>query len=399
MGIVIHKDAVNADVAASLQKLCPFSAIDYINGELSINAACKGCKICIKKGPAGVLSWQDEEKKEIIDKSLWRGVAVFAQCRDDGLHPVTAELIGKAKELAAVIGQEVLAVIIGCDLGCQIDELLSYGVDKVYAYDNPAFADFTITPYANAFYDFIDKVKPGSILVGATNIGRSLAPKVAARCNTGLTADCTVLEMKENTDLVQIRPAFGGNIMAQIVTPNARPQFCTVRYKVFSAVQRNENICGKVYNMEIASDLLLGKTQVISKVQKEKEVDISEAEIIVACGRGFKTQADIDLARNLAQLLGAQLACTRPLVEAGWFDPRRQIGLSGRTVKPKLIIALGISGSVQFAAGMNGSDRIVAVNSDPKAAIFNIAHIGLVGDIYEILPRLIEKIKEGRADV
>lgn len=399
MGIIIHKDAINAEVAAALQKLCPFSAIDYSGGELSINAACKGCKICIKKGPAGALSWQDEQVTAAVDKSLWKGVAVFAQCQDGALHPVTPELIGKARELASVTGEEVIAVIIGCNNSKLVSELLSYGVDKVYSYDDAAFSDFTITPYANAFYDFIEKVKPGSILVGATNLGRSLAPKVAARCNTGLTADCTVLQMKENTDLVQIRPAFGGNIMAQIITPNARPQFCTVRYKIFTAPERVENPCGKVFDMEINSDMIKGKTQVISKLQKEKQIDISEAEVIVACGRGFKSEADIGLARELAELLGAQLACTRPLVEAGWLDPRRQIGLSGRTVKPKLIIALGISGSVQFAAGMNGSDRIVAINSDEQAAIFGIAHIGIVGDIYEILPALIEKIKEGRENV
>ncbi len=399
MGIVIHKRKVDAETAAAVKKLCPFSAIDYINGELSINAACKACKLCVKKGPEGVFAFEEEKTNTQLDKSLWKGVAVFAQCEDDSLHPVTAELVGKARELANVIGQEVLAVVIGYGLKNQIKELLSYGVDKVYVYDNPAFADFTITPYANAFYDFIDKVKPGSILVGATNLGRSLAPRVAARCNTGLTADCTVLQMKENTDLVQIRPAFGGNIMAQIITPDARPQFCTVRYKVFSAPQKTNEPNGEVFNMEISSDMLNGKTEIVSKLKKEKQVDISEAEVIVACGRGFKQEADIDLAKRLASLLGAQLACTRPLVEAGWFDPRCQIGLSGRTVKPKLIITLGISGSVQFAAGMNGSDRIIAVNYDRNAAIFNIAHIGIVGDIYEILPKIIKQIEEGKAGV
>lgn len=399
MGIAVHQELITPEVAQALQKVCPFGAIDYIDGKLQINAACKSCKLCVKKGPAGALTWEEEAPVSKINKAAWRGVAVFAQCQEDGLHPVTPELVGKARELAAVINEEVLAVLIGNNVEAQTRELLAYGVDHVYVYDDPAFAEFTITPYANAFYDFIEKVHPGSILVGATNLGRSLAPKVAARCNTGLTADCTRLEMKENTDLVQIRPAFGGNIMAQIVTPEARPQFCTVRYKIFSAPARTDHPKGTVQKMTISADLLQGDTEVLAKKAKPKLVDISEAEVVVACGRGIRNQADLAMAEELAALLDAQLACTRPLVEAGWMDARRQIGLSGRTVKPKLIITIGISGSVQFVSGMNGSDRIIAINADPAASIFNIAHVGMVGDLYEILPHLIKQIKEGKENV
>ena len=399
MGIVVKNQNVSPEVASSLTKLCPFGAIDYIDGKISINSGCKACKICVKKGPEGVCVWEEEAPKAFIDKSLWQGIAVYAQTKEDGLHPVTFELLGKARELANVIGQDVLSILIGSGVEKQAKELLAYGADRVYVYDDPAFSEFTISPYANALYDFIEKVKPGSILVGATNLGRSLAPKVAARCNTGLTADCTILEMKENSDLVQIRPAFGGNIMAQIVTPDARPQFCTVRYKIFTVPERLENPTGKIIRMATNEEMLKSRTTVVSKKAKPKLSDISDAELIVACGRGLRSEGDIALAKELADALGAELASTRPLVEAGWFDARSQIGLSGRTVKPKLIITLGVSGAVQFTAGMNGSERIIAINTDKEAPIFKTAHIGIVGDLYEVVPKLIEKIKGGKENV
>ncbi|MDO5111395.1 MAG: electron transfer flavoprotein subunit alpha/FixB family protein [Clostridia bacterium] len=395
MGIIIEQGLVNAQTAQTLVSLCPFGAISYENGELSVGMGCKSCKLCVNKGPQGVMRYQEEEKKE-IDKGAWRGVCVFAERRGNSAHPVTMELLGKARELAAVTGHPVYALCIGQGLHDMAEELLHYGADKVFMYDDAAFADFCVGPYANAFCDFIQQVKPSSILVGATNLGRSLAPRVAAKCETGLTADCTMLQMKENTDLVQIRPAFGGNIMAQIVTPNTRPQFCTARYKVFSALPRAEKAEGEIVSMPVTAAMREGNTEVLATDAKPAQVDISEADVIVACGRGIKTQADLALAEELAKLLGAQMACTRPLIEAGWFDPRRQIGLSGRTVKPKLIICLGISGSVQFAAGMKGADCIIAINTDKNAAIFDIAHIGVVGDIYEILPLFIQNVKEGR---
>lgn len=396
MSIKINQSAITPEIAEKLRSLCPFGAFEYDkNGALTLNAACKGCKLCVKQAPSGVVEWEDESSLPQIDKSLWRGVAVYAQLSEGTLHPVTLELLGKARQLAAEIGEEVLAVLIGHNVTKQAERLVAYGADKVCVYDHPELESFTITPYANAFYDFICRTRPGSVLVGATNIGRSLAPKVAARCHSGLTADCTVLKMKKNTDLVQIRPAFGGNIMAQIVSPNARPQFCTVRYKIFPYPEKPANPTGIICPIDVTAEMLDGRTVVLEKVQKPELTDISEADVIVACGRGFRSAADLEMARELADLLGGKLACTRPLAESGWFEARRQIGLSGRTVKPKLIITLGISGSVQFAAGMNGSDCIVAINSDADASIFNIAHVGIVGDLYEIVPELIKKIKEG----
>jgi electron transfer flavoprotein alpha subunit len=286
--------------------------------------------------------------------------------------------------------------MIGYNLDATAERLLHYGVDRVFVYDHPALADFRIEPYTAAFCDFIEKYQPSSILVGATNLGRQLAPRVAARCRTGLTADCTVLEMKENSDLVQIRPAFGGNIMAQIVTPNTRPQFCTVRYKIFEEPEPTLEATGEIVSLPVTKEMLSSGIEVLDSMEKPRDVDIADAEVIVAVGRGASSESLRAYAQELADLLGGMVACTRPLVEGNIYGAKHQIGLSGRTVKPKLIICLGISGAVQFAAGMRSSDCIVAINSDPKAPIFDIAHVCIPGDVNEIVPMLIQKIKEAR---
>ena len=395
--LVINQNKITKENAPELIKLCPFGAISYDGEKLDISSGCKMCKMCVKKG-GGTIEYV-EEVKASVDKSLWRGVCVYVDHAGNKIHRVTYELCGKAKELASVTGHPVYALVIGNGLDNEIERLLHYGVDKVFVYDDPAFEDYRIEPYTAAFCDFIEKVKPSSILVGATNLGRQLAPRVAARCRAGLTADCTVLEMKDNTDLVQIRPAFGGNIMAQIISPDTRPQFCTARYKVFSEPKPTEEAFGEIVKMEIEKDKLLSDIEVLSTVTKPKDVDISEADVIVAIGRGASSEVLRRQAEELADLLGGVVACTRPLVEDNIFDAKRQIGLSGRTVNAKFIICLGISGAVQFAAGMKSSECIVAVNADRNAPIFDVAHYAVVGDVNEILPNLIAKIKEAKGNV
>jgi len=395
--LVINHNKITADSAKKLIDICPFGAISYENGKLEISSACKMCKMCVKKGE-GAIEYK-EDVKASVDKSLWNGICVYVDHCTGKIHRVTYELLGKAKELASVTGHPVYALAIGNGLGDSINKLLHYGVDKVFVYDDVALENFRIEPYTAAFCDFIDKVKPSSILVGATNLGRQLAPRVAARCRTGLTADCTVLEMKENTDLVQIRPAFGGNIMAQIISPDTRPQFCTVRYKVFSEPAPTQQAHGEIVKMNTADIKLDSVIEVLSSIDKPKDIDISESDVIVAVGRGASSEAMRNMAKELADLLGGVVACSRPLVEGNIYDAKHQIGLSGRTVKPKFIICLGISGAVQFAAGMKSSDCIVAVNTDKNAPIFDVAHYAVVGDVNEIVPKLIEKIKEERADV
>ena len=390
----IHQEQLDEDGIRQLIDICPFGAISCRDGKVEIDSGCRMCRLCVKKGPGGAVEYMETQEPG-INKDEWRAVAVYVEYNGKAVHPVTFELIGKARELAAVTGHPVYALFMGYQVGEKAEELLAYGVDQVFVYDRKELEHFSVLTYANVFADFITRIRPSSILVGATNAGRSLAPRVAARFRTGLTAHCTVLEMKENTDLVQIRPAFGGNIMAQIVTPKNRPQFCTVRYKIFSAPPVTKDPSGTIRTMEVTDGMIDRRIRVEEIIHKPKEIDISEAEVIVAVGRGVKSQADLELIRELAAALDAQLACTRPLIECGWFDARRQIGLSGRTVKPKLIITIGISGSVQFAAGMRGAECIIAINTDRKAPVFDIANIGLVGDWYEILPRLLKTVKEG----
>jgi electron transfer flavoprotein alpha subunit len=375
---------------------CPFGALTMEAGRVVANAGCKLCKICIKQCPAGAIALE-ETATAGVDKSAWRGILVYVEHLDGAIHPVTLELIGKARELAGRINQPVLALWIGAGIAKNAAQLLSYGVDRVLVYDNEALRHFRVDVYANLFEDGINELKPTAVLVGATSVGRSLAPRVAARFRTGLTADCTQLEIKPNTDLVQIRPAFGGNIMAQIVTTRTRPQFATVRYKVMEPAACVAAPHGTVLRREVRPGRLQSCLEVIAVVPKEKQANISDAEVLVVAGRGVKNRGDLALPEELAGLLGGQLACTRPLVEAGWLSYTQQIGLSGRTVKPKLIITCGVSGAVQFTACMNGAERIFAINPDRTAPIFKVAHYGIIGDLYQILPQLIAKIKEGGA--
>ncbi|WFR59283.1 FAD-binding protein [Anaerocolumna sp. AGMB13025] len=389
------KLVINQSKVGNIQEvinICPFGAMEEKNGELLINAACKMCKLCVKKGPAGAIEYVEEEKA-VIDKENWKGIAVYVDHIDGVIHPVTYELIGKAKELAGKINHPVYAVMMGSNITKEAQELLHYKVDKVFVYDQEKLARFIMEPYTAVFEDFVNRMKPTAILMGATPVGRQLAPRLAARLKTGLTADCTILDITEETDLVQIRPAFGGNIMAQILTPNHRPQMATVRYKVMDAPKRNEAEAGEIVECSIDTDKLTSKVEVLDIIAKEKEQFIEASEVLVVAGRGIKKEEDLQMIQELADLLGGQVACTRPVMEAGWLEAKRQVGLSGRTVRPKLIITCGVSGSVQFAAGMNNSEHIIAINKDENAPIFKTAHYGLVGDLYEIIPNLINQIK------
>ncbi|HHU80775.1 MAG TPA: electron transfer flavoprotein subunit alpha/FixB family protein [Acholeplasmataceae bacterium] len=390
--IVIDQKKVTPEVIKELQKLCPFNAFEVQNGELIINSGCRVCKICVRKGPNEVCTFVEDEDVVKIDKSLWNGVAVFIEHDGNRIHPVSFELIGKARELADKIKHPVYAVLMQGEDQDFADEILEYGVDKVFIYNHKDLNHFNVERYTNVMEDFINKIKPTAILYGGTSLGRSFAPRVASRFKTGLTADCTMLDMKENTDLVQIRPAFGGNVMAQIVCPNRRPQMATVRYKIFKMPEKIKPFGEKVI-METGHLNLKSGITLIDVQKKDSHIDISEADVIVALGRIFKTEDDIKMAQELADALGGVIGVTRPLIEAGLADSKTQIGLSGRTVAPKLLIALGVSGAVQFTAGVTGSETIIAVNTDPNAPIFDIAHYGIVGDAFSIIPELIKKIK------
>jgi electron transfer flavoprotein alpha subunit len=395
-GLIIDNARVTPEIAGALMAICPFTAIEYTGGWLSINAACRMCNLCVKNG-GGIISSRETSETHLHPDG-WRGIAVFADCTEGTLHNVTLELLGKARELSKITNQPVFAVLIGHKVAPCADTLVRYGANCVYVYDDPELAYFRVEPFASAFEDFVRTARPSSVLIGATRAGRMLAPRVAARFRTGLTADCTLLEMRENTDLVQIRPAFGGNIMARIATPRHRPQFCTVRYKVFCRPEPADGPAGRIVVRRLPGGLYSFGTDCLGVEPRSGEVDLSEAEVVLAVGRGIRSKSDLVILEPIANAIGAQIACTRPLVECGWFDARRQIGLSGRTVNAKLIITVGISGSVQFAAGMRGSALIVAINRDRSAPIFDIAHYGLVGDLYEVLPRLAKHIREENAN-
>ncbi|MBR7041334.1 MAG: FAD-binding protein [Clostridia bacterium] len=373
---------------------CPFGALELENGVARMNSACKSCGSCVKACPKNAII-KLETRTVSVDKSKWRDILVFCEVSAGRLHPVGPELIGKALELASPLDYSVNAVIVGSRIKELADELLHYGVNRVYAYDAPELGYFRADAYAACVEDIIKHTRPSVVLVGSTLMGRSLAPRLATRFHTGLTADCTRLELRENSDLVQIRPAFGGNIMAQIITANTRPQFTTVRYKVMDAPKRLNDAAGETVLRDIPAGVRDSKITLISSQAVPPAKSISDAEVLVVGGRGLNKSADLEMVKELARLLGGDWAVSRPLVEKGWAGNERQIGLSGRTVRPKLIITCGVSGAIQFASCMNMSEYIVAINTDPQAPIFKVAHTAIVGDIYEILPQMIDNLKEG----
>jgi electron transfer flavoprotein alpha subunit len=319
----------------------------------------------------------------------YKGLMVFAEQRGGKIHHVAFELLGKGKELAARLDIELSAVLLGYDIDSEAQELIHYGADRVYVYDNPVFRDFDLLNYKHNIARLVNEVKPEILLLGATHLGRSLGPRVAVALDAGLTADCTGLDIDETGNLVQIRPAFSGNIFAHIKT-QGRPQMATVRYKVMAAGKKDTSRKGEIIKKE--AEIV---PSLISILQKESSgaVNLPDAEVIVSGGRGLKKAADFEIIAELADLLGGVVGSSRPLVDGGWIGKEHQVGFSGNTVKPKVYIACGISGSPQHMAGMRNSDIIIAINSDPSAPIFRIADYGIVGDLYEILPRLIIEIK------
>lgn len=384
--IKVNNDKVTPEIAKKLIDLCPFNAFEYTDMYLSINASCKICKMCVKKGPDGVCELV-ETVKPCVDKSLYKGIAVYVEQRDNIAHPVSWELIGKAKELSLITNEDVFAIVIGNDIKKMTEEALSYGVDRVFGYEHDAYKDFDVEVYTNVIEHFYKTYQNNVILFGSTPQGRSFAPRIAARLKTGLTADCTMLDIKPDGDLLQIRPAFGGNIMAKINTPNHRPQLATIRYKMFNLPKKVKP--HGIVTLEETKDIpSQRRTKLIKATEKPKVKDISEAEVIIAVGRAFKKEKDLELIQPLVIKLNAEVACTRPLIENGWFDAKHQIGLSGRTVKPKLIINLGISGAVQYIEGMKEAELIISVNQDEHNRLFDISHYSIVGNVYEVLPEL-----------
>lgn len=324
-----------------------------------------------------------------------KDVYVIAQQRQGKIDPITYELLGKARELAEDLGQEVVAVLIGADIKEQASLLVAAGADQVLVAESPAFREYTTEPYAKVVCEVIKRREPEIVLYGATSIGRDLAPRVSARIHTGLTADCTGLEVeKESGLLLMTRPAFGGNLMATIVCEHHRPQMATVRPGVMQPLSADETRTGKVEMFAVdirPEDQNIRICQVV-KEPKERR-DIMDAPILVSGGRGIGQAKGFEMLRELADLLGGEVAATRACVDLEWADKRQQVGQTGKTVRPKLYLACGISGAIQHVAGMEESECIIAINKEESAPIFQIATLGIVGDIYAILPKLIAKLR------
>lgn len=319
------------------------------------------------------------------------GVLVFAEQEDGEIHRVVYELLGKGRELADKLKKNLCAVLLGFGLEDKAKELIYYGADKVYLFDHPSLKDFDVIRYKYNIVKLVNEIKPDIFLIGATRIGRSLAPRIAAALRTGLTADCVDLDLDDEGNLVQIRPAFSGNIMAQIKT-KIKPQMATVRYKIMKPRDMDLKRRGEIIRKEV--DVLENTgIEILNKISAN-EINISEADIIVAAGRGLKKPEDLKLIEDLAKLLGGVVGASRPLVDAGWIGKEHQVGFSGNSVKPKVYMAFGISGSPQHLFGMRYSDIIISVNKDPTAPIINVSDYSIIGDLYEILPLLIHEIKK-----
>ena len=342
----------------------------------------------------------------------YKGVYVFAEQVDNKLSGIAFELLGKAKDLAADLNAEVAAVLIGSDVKGLADELAAYGADKVIVVDDPELKEYRTEPYAHALASVIEKYKPEIMLVGATAIGRDLGPTVSARVKTGLTADCTSLEIgdfplvaapgkeseQKHNQLLMTRPAFGGNTIATIACPDNRPQMATVRPGVMQKIAPIAGAKANVVEFNPGFTPNNRYVEILNVVKAVKSTaNIMEAKILVSGGRGVGSKENFKLLEDLAEVLGGTVSCSRAVVENGWLPVDLQVGQTGKTVRPQIYFAIGISGAIQHVAGMEDSDLIIAINKDETAPIFDVADYGIVGDLNKILPALTEKIKEAKA--
>ncbi|MFZ5449288.1 MAG: FAD-binding protein [Thermodesulfobacteriota bacterium] len=377
---------------------CPFGVLRLEGDTLVIGEGCTLCGACVEVCEVEALALPETEGPSPRPAVPPDGVWVFAEQRHGTLAPVTGELLGEARRLAEPLGVKVAAVLLGDQVADLSEVLLTAGADKVYVAEHPRLHDFLEETYAAALIELARKYQPEIILAGATYLGRAFIPQVAAALKTGLTADCTAFAIDpEQRLLLQTRPAFGGNIMATIITPRTFPQMATARPGVFKPLAAAANPGGEVIRVDLASLGDQPRSRFVSTVAEIKErIPLNVAEVIVAGGRGLKDGKNFKLLEELADLLGGAVGATRGAVDAGWIPYAHQIGQTGKTVSPKLYIAVGLSGASQHVVGMHSSDVIVAINKDPQAPIFQVADVGLVGDLFEIVPALIQEIKKDR---
>ncbi len=379
-------------------KACPYGAIEMVDEKATFTDDCTQCGACATSCKFDAIKMDRVEVCD-IDISEYKGVWVVAEVDEGELADVTLELLGEGRKLADELGVELGLVVVGHEIADLAEVVAAYGADKVYLAQAPGLERYRTGPYTDVITGIINKYKPEIVLIGATALGRDLASRIAARISSGLTADCTGLEIQEEDGiglLHQTRPAFGGNIMATIVCRHARPQMATVRPRVFQKPEPDENKVGEVIGIPVSinEDSVLTKIIEVIRESSEEGPNLQDADIIVSGGRGLRTPENFALIRELADAIGGAVGASRATVDAGWIPAYHQVGQTGKTVHPKLYIACGISGAVQHLAGMSSSDCIVAINSDPSAPIFDVAHFGIVGDLFEVVPALAKAIRE-----
>ncbi len=329
-----------------------------------------------------------------MNKEEYKGVYVFIEQREGVIQNVALELLGEARKLADNLNEKVYAMLLGANISDKADMLIASGADHVVVADAPELDVYTTEPYTQVMCQMIDACKPDIILIGASTIGRDLGPRVSARVETGLTADCTKLEVGEKQELLMTRPAFGGNLMATIVCNEHRPQMATVRPGVMQAMVPNACRAGEIQNFDVKFETSKFKVKVIETVKEEKNlVDITEARILISGGRGMGDKAGFNNLYDLAETLDAEVSASRAMVDTGCIGHERQVGQTGKTVRPDLYLACGISGAIQHVAGMEDSELIVAINKDKHAPIFQVADLGIVGDAKQIIKKLNERLK------
>jgi len=379
-------------------EVCPFGVLRLEGETLVIGEGCNLCGACVEVCEVAALVLPEAAGPAPRPGVPPDGVWVFAEQRHGVLAPVTAELLGEARRLAAALNVKVAAVLLGEGVASLAPKLLGAGAHRVYLAEHPVLKEFLEEAYAGALTELAQKFQPEIILAGATYAGRAFIPRVAAALKTGLTADCTAFDLDlEPRLLLQTRPAFGGNIMATIITPRTYPQMATARPGVFKSRPPAAANQGEVLRVDLRCLEAPGRTRFVSTVAEIKErVALSAAEVVVAGGRGLKEAKNFRLLEELANLLGGAVGASRGAVDAGWIPYAHQIGQTGKTVSPKLYIACGISGAAQHLVGMQSADFIVAINKDPQAPIFQVADVGLVGDLFDIVPALIQEIKKDR---
>ncbi|MCK9230191.1 MAG: electron transfer flavoprotein subunit alpha [Syntrophales bacterium] len=375
---------------------CPFGALSMVDGVIEVSDACTACGACLLSCPMHALSLLKEQEPELtIDLTAYSGIWVWVEQFRGELGGISIEMLGQGRILADRRGVPLTACVMGHEVGHIVEKAISYGADRVFHVDDPTLAVYRTAPYARVLIDLVQEYKPEALILGASSRGRDLAGSVASILHTGLTADCTGLEIDPETGLLlQTRPAFGGNIMAAIVCPYHRPQMATMRQHVAEMPVADPNRRGQVVAVKAVLKEEDITTRVVDSILEKEEVSLADARIIVSGGGGVGGPEGFKTIRLLADALGGAVGASRSAVDRGWISYAHQVGQTGRTVHPDLYVACGISGQMQHLAGMKTSRIIVAVNKDPKAPIFTVADYGIVGDLFEVVPELAEQFRE-----